>query len=160
MIGCRPSPSALFLRKTLDAWDPSQLFAGYNITLQVRQPFLRGGFHLPAAPLDFSHEHRALDRGDAKISHLLRVRLFGEPALSLFFEKESRNLAFHRPAMRMKVRQPRMKRHGRILDICTRLSFAPASDPITPLPLGLETRENRMTKPHGYGNFELWRPCG
>ncbi len=79
------------LRETLGALSPPRLFPGRNVTFQVRQRFLRSGLNGPAAPLNFSHQHRALDRSDAKISHPLGVRLFG----SIFFEKESRNLALH-----------------------------------------------------------------
>ncbi len=74
---------------------PTPFFAGHNITLQMHQSFLGCRLNRPATPLDFSHQHRALDRGDAKISHLLRISLFGQPSLSFFFEKETRNLALH-----------------------------------------------------------------
>src|SRR5262249_14549400 len=41
-----------------------------------------------AASLDLANEHRALNRRDAKICHLLLVRIFGKPPPSLLPDEE------------------------------------------------------------------------
>src|SRR5215469_12870129 len=48
-----------------------------------------------AAPLYFAHEHRALDRRDAEVSHAFWVGLLGQLSRGLFFDEERRQLVFN-----------------------------------------------------------------
>jgi hypothetical protein len=54
-----------------------------------------------AAPLYFAHEHRALDRRDAKVTHALWVGLLGQLSLGLFFDEECRQLVLITSKMRL-----------------------------------------------------------
>jgi hypothetical protein len=54
----------------------------------VRHRFARGCLDGLAAPFYLAHQHRTLDRGDAKIGHALGVGAFTEPALGLLLEEK------------------------------------------------------------------------
>ena len=66
-----------------------------QVTLEVRYGFFDGRFNGLAAPLYFAHQHRALYRGNAKVSHTLFAGLPSEPSLCFFFNEESSQSILH-----------------------------------------------------------------
>jgi len=53
----------------------------WRVALEVRESFLHGCFNRLAAALYLAHQHGALHRGDAEISHTFGVRRLAEVSL-------------------------------------------------------------------------------
>jgi len=66
-----------------------------RIAPEVRQSLADGCLNSLAAPLYLAHEHRALDRRDAEVSHVLRIGLLDKLSLGLFSDEERRQLVFN-----------------------------------------------------------------
>ena len=71
------------------------MFGLDQITLEVRYGFVDSRFNRVATPLYFAHQHGALYRGYAKVSHTLLADLPSEPSLRFLFDEECSKLVLH-----------------------------------------------------------------
>src|ERR1700680_2106215 len=65
------------------------------VALEVCQGLAGGRFSSQAAPLDFPHEHRSLNCGNAEIGQFFGIGLPAEPSPGLLLDKKSSQFVFH-----------------------------------------------------------------